>query len=318
MMTTKMIDWKKRNAERRRSKDADQVEFTALRYGKALYQNGIQDDRIADDELIDPPVETGTAPMARFGRQDRERETRIGEVREEIISREKALSDLYPFKVTEEGLCYIAGRSSIYEFCLCTSVSSSLTRGCFAHLPRIFERVSGTIIASGAGTTAKVFYIGAPRDRVDTQPVSFKDAFNAVERETDEWHWSPQRKVLNEEPKHGDEGCDFIIWIPSSDGRKVGQLFFIGQCACGNDWDTKLEDLNSNRLALWLEIPQVPPVRIFATSFVLGNTQLYEASQTAGVTYDRLRLAKLASQTNLDDFQLRLRNARQVVEYDYR
>jgi hypothetical protein len=79
------------------------------------------------------------------------------------------------------------------------------------------------------------------------------------------------------------------------DGR-VGQLFLLGQCACGKNWDEKFKDLDLEELGYWLRPPtHCPPVRCFCVPYHIGNaTKLEDVSVKAGLPMDRARIALFA------------------------
>ena len=97
--------------------------------------------------------------------------------------------------------------------------------------------------------------------------ISFKEAMKTVSERTGEWKWGPE-DGLPDDLVQGDNGCDFVVWLRALDDRsKIGQLFVLGQCACGNNWVTKWNDLNLNKLQKWFNpLSTVEPVRTFTTS----------------------------------------------------
>ena len=115
-----------------------------------------------------------------------------------------------------------------------------------------------------------------------------------VANETGEWRWNPG-EGLPESPGQGDRGCDFVVWPLHADERRIGQMFVFGQCACGNDWTSKWRDLSIPKLAKWFHpFCIVNPVRSFATPYYVTDALLKEASEEAGVVFDRARLASIS------------------------
>jgi len=109
-----------------------------------------------------------------------------------------------------------------------------------------------------------------------------------------EWRWQPEEGLPAEPTTTGDEGVDFIVWLKALDGRP-GQIFLLGQCACGDDWETKFNDIHLDKLYKWFSPkPYVEPVRIFATPHHLSDGHLIEAQREAGLVLDRARLSVLA------------------------
>ncbi|EIE49616.1 hypothetical protein C357_17930 [Citreicella sp. 357] len=105
---------------------------------------------------------------------------------------------------------------------------------------------------------------------------------------------------------------DFIFWPPLLDNRSIAQQFFLGQCACGNDWDTKFDDLNLKKLFKWFDAAVVDPVRLFATPFHIVDAVLIESSREAGFVFDRARIVgafeKLLDQSRIANYDEEVRN----------
>ena len=115
-----------------------------------------------------------------------------------------------------------------------------------------------------------------------------------LHRCTGEWHWGPEEELDPTDVK--DEGCDFVVWLHPSDGRKIAPLLVLGQCACGNNWQDKYADLDVRRVRRWFNpLSIVEPVRAFATPRHVDDDVLREASREAGLLFDRSRLALIAS-----------------------
>ena len=149
---------------------------------------------------------------------------------------------------------------------------------------RLFERVATQTIESYFGRNARSTHFGWPRDG----NMPFRDAVKGVHARTDEWIWCPEAGLDLASAK--DERCDFVVWLESTD-RRVGQLFVVGQCACGNNWQDKWGELNVERFKRWFNpLSWVEPVRSFATPRHVTDDLLKEASREAGLIFDRSRL----------------------------
>lgn len=117
-----------------------------------------------------------------------------------------------------------------------------------------------------------------------------------LHKQTGEWYWQPDHDLpIDPQPKDiKDSGLDFVAWMPHLD-KRTGNLFLLGQCACGNDWENKYGDIDVARLARWFSpMTHVPPVRVFCTPYHVTEQLLVETSQRAGLVFDRLRLTLLA------------------------
>ena len=279
----------KRHEAQRSVMGADRAEFQAMKNGAAEIDSGVYSDRVAgsldDSDFIPQDAE-------RWHGDDLKYDTAVGGTRDEIERRIRILRTAYPFELKGGTLCHLSGPSSIYEFFLSICNATTLTSGGYVHLPRLFERIAAQLVAAYFGQHATGIHTGAPRDP-DTGS-SFMQAMKNVEAQTNEWDWGPD-EGLPDEHHQGDEGCDFIVWLMASDRRKIGQLFVLGQCACGNDWQSKYGDLDLKKLKKWFNpLSVVDPVRSFATPHHVTNVVLREASRQAGLFFDRARLTMTA------------------------
>ena len=278
-----------RHQKQRSAADADQAEFLAIRNGASPPDAGIYDERVAgamdDHEHYD---EIGATV---WQEDDLKYDDAVGMVHEEIERRRETLGSAYPFQIHHGKIEYVPNDNLIYEFLLAICNASTLTEGEYVELPRVFERLSARLIAAYLGDGARFLHTGAPRDK--EIGISFKDAMNTVASETSEWEWGPD-EGLPDEPKNGDSGCDFVAWPKAPDNRPIGQLFFLGQCACGNDWNTKLNDLTVKKLGKWFNpLSIVDPVRCFTTPHHITDAMLKEASREGGYVFDRARLVSI-------------------------
>ena len=289
-MATRDDPFSKRHHFQKISTDVDQTEFLAVRRGEAMVEAGVIDDRIAgamDDFAVD-------GPMPDWQSTDLQNDNAASALMDEVARRAIALGDDYPFEIVGARLRHKPSSSLVYEFCLAVGQSPSLTDGDFTQLPRLFERMTARICADFMGAQTSFVHTGAPRDGSPAQ--SLKGAFGDIHSKSGEWRWDPEEDLPPGGPTAGDEGADFFVWKAAPDGRKVGQLFLIGQCACGGDWRNKWNDLDPKRLTKWARGGAlIPPVRVFSTPVVIADGLLREASRHGGLVFDRLRLSKVAA-----------------------
>jgi len=279
------------------SSDADQVELEALASGYAVIDSGAEDELVAGvlDDLAGDSM--SPANSEEWQRDDLIRDDSVGLIHGELATRSGLLGTAYPFDLDQGTLIYAKDRHSpVYEFLLSAS-SSKFVSGRYAELPRMFERVATRLVTAYFGANAKGMHIGWPRDG----NTSFKAAAAQLHSRTGEWRWGPEEGLDPADVKDG--GCDFIVWFHPSDGRKIGQLFVLGQCACGNNWQEKYGDLNIKRMEKWFNpLSTVEPVRAFATPWHVDDHLLREASREAGLLFDRSRLVLIASSTAVELF----------------
>lgn len=310
-MTTATEPYVLRHQEQRSAADADQAEFLAIRNGSSLTDAGIYDERVAgamdDHEHHDPNA--GEPWQV----EDLKYDSAVGRVHEEIERRSETLGAAYPFQLHGGTINHIPNGNLIYEFLLAICNAGTLTTGGYVGLPRVFERISARLVAAHLGEGARFLHTGAPRDK--EIGVSFKDAMVTLANETSEWQWGPD-DGLPEEPQNGDSGCDFVVWPKPPDDRPIGQLFFLGQCACGNDWVNKLNDLTIKKLGKWFNpLSVVDPVRCFATPHHVTDAMLKEASREGGYLFDRARLVRIGHACNEETLEATIqRKMRDLIE----
>ncbi|MBV9884229.1 MAG: hypothetical protein JO276_14560 [Sphingomonadaceae bacterium] len=285
----------RRHRDQRRIKDADQTEFEAILRGNAVVDRGIYDDRVAD--ALDDYDPQGAQDMESWHRSDLMIDSAVGQIHEEIERRDGLLGQAYPFRLDDGLLTYEKSKSGFYEFCLAISLADQITTGEHAQLPRAFERLSTILVRSYFGEGARGLHLGTPRDA--DVGARFRDAMKRAHEETKEWFWGPDPGLPVEPSDTGDHGVDFVVWKAPPDSRP-GSLFILGQCACGDDWASKFDDVNLDRYKKWFNLLTfVPPVRAFATPHHVSDGFLHEALKLAGLMFDRGRLT-LAAETACD------------------
>lgn len=296
--------YRNRQNEMRVSMNADQSEFEAILRGSTVFEAGIYDDRVSgaidDIDVAEPEF----APD--WQRRDLRIETVSGEILNELLERQALMGANYPFVVDQAkgSLEYNPSGSGFYEYCLAISCSLDLTTGAYTELPRSFERLTAVLVREYLGADADYLHVGAPRDA--TIGTTLEHSATALHNKTQEWFWNPRPEFVPGTGGSGDEGMDFVAWKNTPDGR-TGKLFVIGQCACGNDWADKFEDLQLSRLRNWMRTPSVEPVRAFAIPHFLSETNLINATSRAGLVFDRARLTALAAQSIHDPTYLAFR-----------
>lgn len=284
-----------RHEEQRSITNADQAELKAIHQGTAVPDSGIRDEQISG-ELDDLNVDDQS--MERWAKQDVQIDNEVGAVRDEIERRKALMQDAYPFQLDNGSIRHTPSESGFYEYCLGICYAPSITAGEYVQLPRTFERLSGLVASKHLGPRWQVHHTGAPR----SDHARFDDAMKNMSQvicDGREWVWNPDRGYPDDFWA-GDSGLDFVIWKPAPD-RRIGQIYVAGQCACGNDWDTKFADLSIERLTPWFRpMTYVPMIRCFATPFLLSQGNFDAAHRGAGWVLDRARLTMLAHEVTRD------------------
>ena len=124
-----------------------------------------------------------------------------------------------------------------------------------------------------------------------------------LHEQSGEWFWGPDPDIPEDPSTVGDEGMDFVVWKETLDNR-MGKLFILGQCACGDNWDQKLNDIDFNKINKWFNpLSYVNPVKAFVTPHHLSQGNLNNALRQAGIIFDRIRLVLIAAPiTDNDEF----------------
>lgn len=281
-----------RAADQRAITNADQVEIKAIASGVAVPDAGVADENLAG-ELAD--LETADIEMEPWQQQDVQLEDEVGSARDELLRRQTVLGAAYPFQLVGGTLTYVGSPSGFYEYCLgIATTAQSIAANPYTQLPRSFERITGTVLRRHMGPRWESLHTGWPRD--EGQPTRFDEMIrnvSAVTSDGREWRWDPKPGYPAEHGVVGDGGVDFIVWRRSPDQR-IGQMFVVGQCACGNDWSTKFDDLKIEKLDPWMRpLSFVPVVRCFTTPFILSDGNFQIAHEQAGWVLDRIRLTMM-------------------------
>ena len=283
-----------RHHAQRSAFDADQAEFSAIKNGSSVVDEGIYDDRIAS--AMDDFDPEGVQVNSPWHEEDLRQDEAVGRIQEEVLRRTDTLGETYPFVHENGTLIHRQSDDLVYEFLLAICNANTITAGKSVELPRFFERLSAKLVAAYFGPETESIHTGWPRD--PEIGLTFRDAMRTVAERTGEWVWGPVAD-LPSEPVPGDSGCDFVVWPPAADGRKIGQLFVLGQCACGKDWESKWNDMNLPKLRKWFSEPYLfDPVRSFATPHYVTDALLKEASREAGLVFDRARLVRISSRAS--------------------
>lgn len=284
-----------RHRDQRSLADADQAEVLALKRGSALVDEGVYDDLVAGalDDFENSPDD---AIRLEFHGRDLAEDNGTGAVHELVEDRVRRLGDLYPFVLKDNQLVHKGREIGWYEFMLVCSVQRDISSKPFDRLPQLFERVSSQVATRLLGEGAKALHVGHPRDR---ELSTFKAGFERLDELTGEWPWKPADDLPAEGPDSGDDGLDFVAWRGAG-GDRSGSIYLFGQCACGDNWHSKLTELSVDKIRMWTgggEKWAVTPIRLFATSHVIADGWYVKDQKAAGLLLDRIRLRELEAGT---------------------
>ncbi|MBI3411732.1 MAG: hypothetical protein HY040_25660 [Planctomycetes bacterium] len=289
-------DWEFRKADQRTAKDADQSEFLAVKFGSCALDEGVRDDRTAD--AMDDFGTLDAATDEPWAVEDSKADDAVGSIAVEIERRAQLMQDFYPFVKDGNALTYRPSRTLAYELCLAISNAPTLRDKPYNVLPPAFERLCRDVVGCFLGGGAGTMRTGWPIDGEDERTAKFKSVVDKMNHETKEWVWHPA-PGMPPDPSHidvKDLGIDFAVWKRLPDGRK-GVLFLLGQCACGDDWTEKFDDLNIQKIEEnWFRFFSVAaPMRLFCVPGHIPNATYFdEVNRSAGLTLDRARIVMLA------------------------
>ena len=282
-MAGRAPSWK--STEFAASVGADQAEFSAMKGLRSVLDAAIADEIISGE--IDDEIETiEQADRPNWQNQDLAQEELVDEAAQEIERRIEILgAENYPFTIERNAIKYKGSSTGLYEFCLATCISRSITEAPYTKLPRTFERAAAILLREYFGTSSRALHVGWPR----TPNISFRDAMQKLQRGNFEWIWKPQDGIEDSDIK--DETLDFVVTISPIDNGRAGHLYALGQCACGNDWNTKLKEPDLKRIAKWFHPPWIiPPVKVFTTPHVIGSKTMRQVvNESEGMVFANLR-----------------------------
>jgi hypothetical protein len=243
---------------------------------------------------------------------DEEAEESIQEVFDEFDRRSEWSGQGYPFAVQQPGNVLqvkhpeLRDRHLAYVFSLLISYYKTLTPEAREKVPGAGQledlfQICGTIAAAGLVGGSSVSF-GFPR--LDGQP--FYDKLWEVNGLIGEGQ-AHRIWTLGASPNPADAGIDIIAWRPCLD-RQPGQIYLLGQCASGKNWDEKtpISDYEHFHKTYWVKHPYSP---LISATFIpfdfrkdIGQSN-YESLEDAyrwkrwdktfqfGIIVDRFRLA---------------------------
>jgi hypothetical protein len=197
---------------------------------------------------------------------DEDAEESIQEVFDELDSRRLWSGGGYPFGVEQPGNILrviepeIPDHHLAYVFSLLLSYCKKLDLATRKNVPGIAEledlfQICGTVAATGFIDGSSVSF-GFPR--LGGQPFYDKlwDVNQALGEGMAHRIWR-----LGASPNPADAGVDVIAWRSCPDGQP-GQLYLLGQCASGKNWDSKtpIQDYLHFHNTYWLKHPYSPVI----------------------------------------------------------
>jgi len=214
------------------------------------------------------------------------------EVITEIEERVRATSGAYPFELRHSRV--LQARDELkdytaYIFCLLLSYFGwEQVRGAPINPRLLFENLS--CVAAKQYFHGEVCQFGTSRD---DEISTFSDAVNQLCKRLGEGGGIRPTHTLHKKDDH----VDLVVWRHFEDGRE-NKLVFFGQCASGENWKAKLNELQPD--AFWehwmIESKRSPLGRSFFIPHRIsdqdnGEGWKYYASYARGILFDRCRVA---------------------------
>jgi hypothetical protein len=224
--------------------DADQVEYQAVITGSTVsFEAGIEDERIAGN-LVE---ESESSIEPEWHRRDVASEDHSSGLILELQRRKALLGDAYPFRIDKRSIQHMPSHTLAYEACLCITMSPSYSKKPLNSLPVNFELFSCKILELYLGPFSSGIRTGWPPHK--DRPKRFKEVIDILHTRTEEFVWQSCPGWPDDpDPTHvKDGGLDFVAWKEMPD-KRLGKIIVLGQCACGNDFMVKDNDVDITRL----------------------------------------------------------------------
>jgi hypothetical protein len=268
------------------TKLADWLELTALAAAdrnasiqdliQVIRRSGTADATEAEDEDDEPPPDDRGSEVS---------QAVADAAFAEIEARAIACGRNYPYKVNEQNIQ--ATRStdqSIYVFLLLVAnygaKAGSADPGGLALFDDLAAQAAKTYMHGES-------YVFAFPRRV--APSGFVAAIEDLVKCLGEGQGNRMRPTTKYQ---NDAKLDIVSWRPFEDGRP-GKVIAFGQCATGNNWKSKLPELQPRTFySEWFtENPIVDPIRMFFMPFRVIEDDWRGVGLQGGVVFDRCRLA---------------------------
>ena len=221
-------------------------------------------------------------------------EESIGKVFVEIDRRERATGKkAYPFERKDTSI-ELKAKAKLYPdyvFCLALSYCKWNTRKGAPENPwLLFEELAEYTAKNYLGGDALIFGTSC-RDK-STGGRKFKANVNALAQKLGEGHGFKEQPVLGAK----DSKLDLVAWKGFQDQRS-SQIILFGQCAAGDNWITKLNELDPEGFwDQWMDRGKVStPLRsVFMPHRVYDNDRWDKHARSARLLFDRCRVVAFA------------------------
>lgn len=222
-------------------------------------------------------------------------EAHVSAVLFSLSERASLVADHYPFmivgtKVQKRDL--YSDLFLAYLFCLCLSYFKRRHPSVAGVKPRLlFEEVSAAALEGYLGTADSLVF-GTRRANTFSK-AAFKDAVDALARMLGEGEGFSDQPTLSKKDDHVD-----VVAVKHFPDKFEGKIVVFGQCATGENWDSKLIELDPEAFCRqWMRaaVASTPALlKSFFVPFIVPKNRWRYACNYAGVLFERLRVARYA------------------------
>jgi hypothetical protein len=229
-----------------------------------------------------------------IGRNDEADEELAQEIMRELEHREKAAGEGYPFLVHDARVVQANPKwedRGAYVFCLCLSYFRWKPElGAPINPWHLFEDLS--CLAAAQYLQGQVFKFGS---QGQSDFMGFGNAIRELCRQIGEGEGFKQQPTL----KRKDDKVDLVAWKDFHD-KMPGKLIMFGQCAAGDNWDKKVDELQPQRFwDQWMaEAKTSPLIRSFYIPHRIPRDRWQYYARSTGILFDRCRIAYWAWRAN--------------------
>jgi len=216
----------------------------------------------------------------------------------ELEQRATAAGDAYPFTLDGAVLTSKPNRDEFtgYIFCLFLSYfrwSTERNHEIPINPWLLFEELS--CIAAMAFINGEGVSFGTSRANSATAKAGFKETIKNLCKKMGEGKDFKEQPVLNRQ----DDKVDLIVWKDFTD-RRTSKLVMFGQCAAGDDWKTKVAELQPGPFwRQWMVDARVSPhLRSFYIPHRIAIDRWDFYARKADILFDRCRVAFWAYRNN--------------------
>lgn len=260
---------------------ADFIEYLCIIKDEAVSSQGLRAlFSISDDEIDNNGIDSSDDASVNI----------LDEAIIECVTRSKCCIGRYPFSC-EANSIYLTNNpdnnqyKEIYTFLLlATRLNMNSQRMQGGHdATKLFERLCAIVAKEYFGVHSKVQIFGTSEEG------SFKEHVDQLLSDT---HIdATYKKPLGSTGKQKDGNLDIVAWIPFAD-NKDGQMIAMGQCKTGENWESKLTELQPSAFftSYTTGAPYAEVLRLFFIAESFGILKWAERCLAGGVLFDRTRI----------------------------